>query len=131
MQFDFNSGAVFMIGSATNPTPDQIGILQSPSLDINSPTESWYGQTIFPRRGRTKPWDVTGKVKFAQYRSRLLTDFSGGSETTGQIACNEAATVPPTGPYTYQMTNHSTFTLDLRRLCCHRHSSGVRCYTRR
>jgi hypothetical protein len=40
MQLGFNNfGAAFMIDSATNPTPGQLGILQSASLDLSADTE--------------------------------------------------------------------------------------------
>lgn len=116
MQFAFNSGTAFMVNqNAANPTPDQIGILQSSSLDIKFTNKKLYGQNIYPVAAGRSQGDVTGKVQFAQYRSRLLTDFSGGSQTTGQtlIANNEAGTVAASSPYQYQTTNHSTFVEDL------------------
>lgn len=49
MQFGFNSGTAFMIGSAANPTPDQIGILQSTNLEIKFSNEKLSGQGIYPK----------------------------------------------------------------------------------
>lgn len=115
MQFAFNSGAAFMINqNVANPTPDQLGILQSSSLDIKFTNKKLYGQSIYPVAAGRSQGDVTGKVQFAQYRSRILVDFSGASQTTGQslIAYGEAGTVPATGPYTVSTSNHSTFTED-------------------
>jgi hypothetical protein len=73
------------------------------------------GQNLYAVAVGRSQGDVSGKIEFAQYRSRFFADFSGGTMTGGQtlIVYNEAAAVPGSGPYTYQTTNHTTFTLDM------------------
>src|SRR5580704_7901530 len=104
MQFGFNSGSAFSIGPAANPTPNQLGILQSSSLSIKFTNKKLMGQNLYPVAAGRSQGDVTGKAEFAQYRGRILSDFTGGSMAPGQtlIAYNEAATVPASSPYTYQ-----------------------------
>lgn len=115
MQFGFNSGAAFSIGPTANPTPNQLGILQSSSLSMKFTNKKLMGNNLYPVAAGRSQGDVTGKVDFAQYRSRLFADFSGGSMTGGQtlISYNEAGSVPGSSTYTIQVTNHTTFTLDL------------------
>ena len=114
MQFGFNSGTATMIGPSANPTPDQLGILQSASLEMKFSNKKLTGQGLYPVAAGRSSGDVTGKAKFAQYQSRLLVDFSGGTMSPGQTLNidNEAATIPASSPYTYQTTNHTTFTLN-------------------
>jgi hypothetical protein len=101
MQFGFNSDAAYMISQASNPTPDQLGILQSASLDFKASVKKLYGQNILPVAAGSFQIDVTGKAKFTQYRARIFADFFGSSMSTGQtlIASNEADTVPATSPF--------------------------------
>lgn len=115
MQFGFNSGAAFLIDSSANPTPNQLGILQSASLALKATNKKLYGNNLLPVAAGRSQIDVTGKAKFAQYQARLINDFFGSTMNTGQtlIAYNEAASIPASSPYTYQTTNHTTFTLNL------------------
>jgi hypothetical protein len=61
-------------------------------LSILRTNKKLYGQNLLPVAAGRSQIDVTGKAKFAQYRSRLINDFFGSSMTTGQtlIAYNEA-----------------------------------------
>ena len=115
MQFGFNSGAAFMVGASANPTPDQLGVLQSASLSLKSTNKKLYGQGKLPVAAGVSQIDVTGKAKFAQYQARLINDFFGSTMAAGQtlISYSEAASIPATGPYTVSPTNHATFTLNL------------------
>lgn len=111
----FNSGAVYTIDGDTVPTPVQVGILQSASIDLKATIKKLFGQQVLPVAAGRSQIEVSGKFKFANNTGRLFRDFFGSSMTTGQtlIAQGEAATVPASGPYTYQTTNHTTFGIDL------------------
>ncbi len=115
MQFGFNSGAAFMIAPGANPTPDQLGVLQSASLSLKSTNKKLYGQGKLPVAAGVSQIDVTGKAKFAQYQARLINDFFGSTMAAGQtlISYSEAANIPATSPYTVSPANHTTLTLNL------------------
>jgi hypothetical protein len=116
----FNSGYAFQIDGDTNPTPSQIKILQSASLDLKSTTKQLFGQNIFPVAVGRSQIKCDGKLKFADYQPRMIRDFVGAPNnslmTAGQtlVNVNEAHSVPaPSGPYTVTVTNSATFVLDL------------------
>ena len=116
---NFNSGVAYMIDGDTNPTPSQIRILQSASLDMKSTTKELFGQNIFPVAVGRSQVKVTGKLKFADFQPRIIRDFVGAPNnslmTAGQtlIATNESHSVPAVSTYTVTVTNSGTFGLDL------------------
>ena len=115
----FNSGYAFQIDGDTNPTPSQIKILQSASLDLKASTKKLYGQGILPVAVGRSQISVDGKLKFADYQPRMIRDFVGAPNnslmTAGQtiVNNNEAHSVPATSPYTITTTNSANFGIDL------------------
>lgn len=119
MQLSFGSGAVWgertdVIGSGIGPR--QFGVLQDIQIDFSWSDKELYGQLQFPvaiARGQAK---ITGKAKFAQILGLLYSDiFFGVTPATGQFAVSqlEAATVPPTTPYTVTPANAASYNDDL------------------
>jgi hypothetical protein len=116
----FNSGVAYMIDSDTHPTPTNIRILQSASIDLKATNKELFGQNIFPVAVGRSQIKTSGKMKFADYQPRLIRDFVGaGANNTitsaGQtlIANGEAQSVPGTSTYTITVTNSATWVLDL------------------
>lgn len=115
----FNSGYAFQIDGDTNPTPSQIKILQSSSLDMKATTKELFGQGIFAVATGRSQIKVDGKLKFADYQPRMIRDFVGAPNNTlmaaGQtlVANNESHPIPAVSPYTVTATNAATFGLDL------------------
>src|ERR1700690_509610 len=106
MQLAFGAGALW--GNRTDVTgsgigPDQFGILQEVSIDIDWQTKELWGQFQFPvdiARGQGK---ITGKAKFARIFGAMYGDlFFGHSPAAGQVRVseNEAASVPASPAYT-------------------------------
>lgn len=112
----FNSGLAYMVDSDTVPTPTNIKILQSASIDLKATLKELFGQNILPVAVGRSQVKVTGKLKFADYQPRQIRDFFGASMTAGQtlILNNEADSVPaPSGPYTITVAQSATWVLDL------------------
>jgi hypothetical protein len=115
----FNSGYAFQIDGDTNPTPSQLKIVQSASLDMKSSTKKLYGQSVLPVAVGRSQISVDGKLKFADYQPRMIRDFVGAPNNSlmaaGQtlVNVNEAHSVPATSVYTITVTNSATFVLDL------------------
>jgi hypothetical protein len=115
--YTFGSGALFAVrGDVANSTPVKFGALQEASVEFAASSKELYGQYQFPlavARGKAK---ITGKAKFGQIQGRAFFDlFFGQPASTGQttLANAEAQSVPASGPYTVQVTNHATFVGDL------------------
>ena len=115
----FNSGVAYMVDPDTHPTPTNIRILQSASLDLKATNKELFGQNIFPVAVGRSQVKVDGKLKFADYQPRMIRDFVGGANnslmTAGQtlIANGEAQSVPAASTYTITVTNSATWVLDL------------------
>ena len=110
----FNSGTVFANSLDAVPTPMQIGVLQSASIDMKATTKDLYGQNILPVATGRSQIKVDGKFKFATYTGRLIRDFFGSTMTAGQTlaAINEAHNIPASTPFTVTSTNSATWTTD-------------------
>jgi hypothetical protein len=100
-----------------NRTPINVGYAQELSLDFSATSKDLFGQNQFAlvtARGTIK---ATAKLKAAVLSGFAFnTMFVGQSFTAGGFVWNvqEAGTIPsPTGPYTYQTINHTTFDQDL------------------
>lgn len=108
----FNSGSAYFIDGDTNPTPTQVRILQSISLDLKATIKKLYGQNILPVAAGRSQINVTGKAKLADHQPRFIRDFFGSTMATGQtlIVPNEAHTMSGT---TYQVASFATYVLDL------------------
>lgn len=116
----FNSGLAFTIDSDTHPTPTNLGILQSASLDLKSTNKELFGQNIFPVAVGRSQIKTSGKLKYADYQPRFIRDFLGAGAnnsltTAGEtlIANAEAQSVPDSSAYTITVTNSATWVLDL------------------
>ena len=126
----FNSGYAYQIGwRHTNPTPSQIKILQSASLDLKATTKKLFGQNVFPVAVGRSQISADGKLKFADYQPRMIRDFVGAPNnslmTAGQtlVNVNEAHSVPASSPYTVTVTNSRNVRARLGRyLFHHRHT---------
>src|ERR1700761_7801736 len=94
----FNSGQAFFIDGDAVPTPTQVTVLQSLSLDLKATIKKLYGQNVLPVAAGRSQIDVTGKAKFADYQPRFIRDFFGSTMNTGQtlIAQGENHAVPGT-----------------------------------
>lgn len=108
----FNSGLAYFIDGDTNPTPNQLRVLQSASLDFKATIKKLYGQNVLPVAAGRSQIAVTGKAKFADYQPRFVRDFFGSSMAAGQtiIVPNEAHTMAAT---TYTVAHPTVFVLDL------------------
>ncbi len=115
----FNSGLAYMIDGDTHPTPTNLKILQSASVEMKATNKELFGQNIFPVAVGRAQVKVSGKLKFADYQPRQIRDFfaapNSSSMTAGQtlIANNEAGSVPGSSTYTITVANSATFVLDL------------------
>ncbi len=115
----FNSGVAYMIDGDTHPTPTNIRILQSASLDLKATTKELFGQNIFPVAVGRSQIKVDGKIKFADYQPRLIRDFVGAPNNSlmvaGQtlLANDEAGAIPGSSTYTVTVTNSATWVTDL------------------
>jgi hypothetical protein len=111
----FNSGIAYFIDGDAVPTPTQITILQSLSLDFKATIKKLYSQNILPVAAGRSQIDVTGKAKFADYQPRFIRDFFGSTMATGQteVAVNENHAVPSAASFTVAPTNSGTFVQDL------------------
>lgn len=113
----FNSGVAYVIdGDTPAPTPTNIRVLQSASLDLKASTKDLFGQNIFPVATGRSQMKVTGKLKFADYQPRLIRDFiappNSNLMATGQtLIVNGENQVASSSPVL--VTNRSTFGLDL------------------
>src|ERR1700729_3726633 len=76
----FNSGVAYMVDGDTHPTPTNIKILQSASLDLKATTKELFGQNIFPVAVGRSQIKVEGKLKFADYQPRMIRDFVGAEQ---------------------------------------------------
>jgi len=100
--------------SSATPTPAEFGILQDVSISFEGTEKPLYGQKQFPYDIAIGERKITGKATAAAIDTNLFnTLFFGATRTTStgiQLAQNEPETVPaPSGPYTVQVTNHSTY----------------------
>lgn len=115
--YNFGSGDLYAVRTdVTGATPRKFGTLQDVSVSFSASSKELYGQYQFPvavARGKAK---IDCKAKLAQIQAGLFNDiFFGGSVVAGQVATAvlEAAAVPGSGPFTYQVANHATFVTDL------------------
>jgi hypothetical protein len=120
----FNSGVCYFIDGDTTPTPTQINVLQSLSLDFKSTVKKLFGQNKLPIAVGSSQYEVSGKAKFADYQPRQIKDFFGSSMATGQteIVVNEAHSVPSAASFTVAPINSAGF---LKNLGVYYASTGI------
>ena len=109
----FGSGIACFVPAGANPSPIQIAVLQDISVE-----EKWGEKEL---RGRKQAaidtaradLKVSGKIKMARINASLIAAIRAGSTVTAgstQVALDEVGTIPaPSGPYTIQSANHTTF----------------------
>lgn len=111
----FNSGVAYMIDGDTYPTPTNIRILQSASIDLKASTKDLFGQNLLPVAVGRSQIKVSGKIKFADYQGRVIRDFIGGPNNTlkaaGQTLIANAELGSVSGA-TRTVTNSATFVAD-------------------
>jgi hypothetical protein len=111
--FVFGSGV--LIGTPQGGSPINFGLAQEISLNISATTKALYGQSNFPLAIGLGTRKMTGKAKLARISGQALGSlFFGISPSVGgsQTQFGEATSVPSSSPYTYTVTNHSTFVSD-------------------
>lgn len=111
--FVFGSGV--LIGTPTGGSPINFGLAQEVSLNVATTTKALYGQYNFPVAIGTGTKKMTGKAKMARVSGQALGSlFFGLPPIAGvtQTQFGETTTVPSASPYTYQVTNHTTFVAD-------------------
>jgi hypothetical protein len=94
-----------------------IGKAQEFSINLKASSKELYGQNQLPDLVARATVKATGKIKAARLSALAMNAaFFGQTLTSGGFMwnINEAFSVPATpGPYTYQVTNHTTFDQDL------------------
>jgi hypothetical protein len=118
MQLGFGAGAAWLINTAANSTPVRVGVMQSISLSEKATTKALHGSNQLPVSQARGTVNITGKMQFAQFNSRLWHDIwygSMSSAATGQTLAidSEAGTVPGSSTYTVTVANSSTWVTDL------------------
>lgn len=117
-QYNFATGTLIAKRTdVVNTPPYMFGVLQDISLDFDQKLESLLGQykvAVGLGDGELK---ITGKAKMARFQNTLIQNIlTGVSNTTGLLEMpltGESATIPaPSGPYTYQVTNHTLTPLE-------------------
>jgi hypothetical protein len=117
MEFGFGSGAGYMVSNiGATPTPVQLGVLQSASVDFKASTKSLFGTNQLPVAVARGTVAVSGKASIAQMKGRLLSDiFFGDGLVAGQLLLTlpaEADTIPSESTYTITVSNAETFVTD-------------------
>lgn len=111
--FVFGSGV--LIGTPTGGTPINFGLIQEVSLSVKANTKSLFGQYNFPVAIGSGTRKMSGKAKMARISGLALGSlFFGITPVAGvtQTQFGETTTVPASSPYTYQTTNHTTWSAD-------------------
>lgn len=113
----FGPGSMYVTRTdIANSTPVNIGYANDLTLDLSFTTKDLYGQDQLPLQSARATTKLTGKAKAAVVSGLAMnTVFFGQTFTTGTEAFDfqEAGTIPGSGPYTVQVTNHATFSKDL------------------
>jgi hypothetical protein len=113
----FGSGIVTLVPAGANPSPLQIAVLQDVSVEEKWGEKELRGRYQAPLDVARADLKVSGKIKFARLNANMLSAIRAGSTVvpgSTQVALNEAGTIPaPSGPYTIQTANHSTFVTNL------------------
>ncbi len=111
--FVFGSGV--LIGTPAGGSPINFGLVQEVTLNVAATTKALYGQYTFPVAIGTGTKKMTGKAKMARVSGQAMGSlFFGLPPITGvtQTQFGETTNVPASTPYTYQVTNHTTFVAD-------------------
>lgn len=114
--YGFGSGSVLAYRTdISNPTPIQVGVLQSVEIDFSFDIKELNGQFQFPVDTARANGKITGKASTAKIDVLTYNElFFGQTVNTGQDipVVNEAASVPAESPYTVEVENSATWTED-------------------
>ena len=109
----FGSGIAVLVPAGANPTPVVCATLQDVSVDEKWTEKELFGRYQAPEDVARSELKVGGKIKIARVNAAFLSAIRAGSTVgTGstQVALNESGTIPaPSGPYTIQTAQHTTF----------------------
>lgn len=111
--YPFGTGLVYFVPSGANPTPIQIGVVQGISLKVSEKTVKLYGDKKFAVDIKKGEGEISGKIKFAQFNSKILSAILTGSTSASGIKTGTTQTaVIPTTPFQITVTNSATFSED-------------------
>lgn len=118
--YRFGAGQLWCVPNAgnlaTNPTPVRLATLQEFSIEFSGDIKELFGENQYPEVVAVGKRKITGKMKIGRWNTFALNEllFSGTMSTGMELVnINEAATVPAMTPFTYTVTNHTTFVEDL------------------
>ena len=104
-----------LIGTPQGGSPINFGLAQEISLNVSLTTKALYGQNNFPVAIGAGTRKMSGKAKLARISGQALGSlFFGSSPGAGGTITQfgEATTIPAASPYTYNVSNKTTFTSD-------------------
>lgn len=122
MAFQFGSGVVWLTPSggneAANPTPKELGTIESASVDFTGTLKELIGFNQFPDDVAVGEKKISGKIVMGRidigtFNQVFFADTSADGTTSAQY--NEPDTIPASGPATVTVTPPSsgTFVNDL------------------
>lgn len=115
LAIQFGSGVFFASPNAgnlaTNPTPQQIGILQENQVDFKGELKKLFGQKQLPVAGARGKLDVTLKGKFAALSPSMFGQLYFGQNTTSGM--NRPVYLESHAPAVSVAPTHATATIDL------------------
>lgn len=116
----FGSGIVFATPVAgnlpTNPTPQEVGIIQDVKLTLGAEIKELFGQYQWPVDTAVGKRTVKGSFNFAQMSNSFFNNtFFADAVTTGTVstAYEEHGAIPAVTTYTVTVANSATFVSDL------------------
>ncbi len=116
----FGSGLVFATpltssgNPPTNPTAQQVGVVQNVKCNFGAAIKELFGQSQYPVDTAIGKRSIKGSFEFAQISNGLLSQlFTADPITTGvvKIVVNETGTVPAS-PYAVTVTHSATWLAD-------------------
>jgi hypothetical protein len=113
-QYNFGVGKLTLITPATPAQAIDIGVVKDVSLDISFTTKELRGAYQFPVDVARAGGKISGKAKYGQINSGIVSAILNTTKTTGSKigVAGETATVPGT-PYQITVANSATWLDDL------------------
>lgn len=114
-QYSFGVGSITLIppSTATDTTPQQVGILRDVSLEVSKTVKELKGASIFPVDIAVAGGKVSGKAKYAQITGGLIQSMLTGSTVatgttkmqtdTKTAAASITVTPPDSGTFAYDL----------------------------
>ncbi len=122
----FGSGIAVLVPAGPNPTPVVCATLQDVSVDEKWTEKELRGRYQAPEDVARSELKISGKIKIARINAAFLTAIRAGSTSapgSTQVSLGELGTIPaPSGPYTIQVAQHTTF---LENLGVYNSSTGL------